>query len=246
MVQKRLTKRQMKEDPLLTWTVRIENYFETNLKRIALVALGIAVAVALVFVVRGARRGAESEASELLAQAQFALWSGDASQAATVASQVVERSSGTRSGRMAYLVQGDALLQTGDAEGAITAYRTFLDRERHDDTMRLVARRGLAVALDDAGKYAEAAQAYEELAREGQGALAERRPSPTRPGMPKPEAAIIQDLMSAARSYERTGDPAKAQTLYQEIIDKYPTEMQTVDAKLRLFELEQRTAGSSS
>jgi predicted negative regulator of RcsB-dependent stress response len=244
VVQKRLTKRQMKEDPLLTWTVRIETYLEQNLKLIAIIVGAVALAIALVFVWRGARRGAESSASELLAQAQFQLWSGSPAQAVEIAKQVVERHSGTKSGRMARLVLGDALLQTGDAEGAITEYQSFLERTGGDPTMRLVARRGLAVAMENAKKYAEAAPIYEELAREGEGALAMRKEGPERMGMSKPEVGIIYDLMAAARCQALAGDAPKDTALYQEIADKYSAEPQAADAKLHLAELTARAAAA--
>jgi TolA-binding protein len=224
LVQKRLTKRQIREDPLVTWTAKIETYSATHGKRVVMALGAVALAIVLGFVLRGARRGAELAAAELLAQAQYQLWSGSPAQAAELAAQVIERSPGTRSGRIAYLVRGDAFLQTGDAEGALEAFRNFLGREKRDKLLRLSARRGVAVALENAEKYAEAAAAYEELAHEG-----------------KPGTMAAQDLLAAARSRERAGDPAKARTLYQEVVDSYPKETSASDAKLRLVELEHRT-----
>jgi predicted negative regulator of RcsB-dependent stress response len=242
VVQKRLTKRQIKEDPLLTWTVRIETYLEQNLKRIAIIAGAIAVAIALIFVWRGVRRGAELAASEQLAQAQFQLWSGNPAPAAEIAKQVIDRHAGTHSGRMAHLVRGDALLGTGDPTGAMAEYKSFLEHAGGDAALRLVARRGLAVASENAMQYAEAAAAYEELAREGEGALDERRKAPQSLAMLKPEAAIIQDWTAAARCHERAGDPAKAKALYEEITAKYAAEPQIVEAKIHLAELAARAA----
>lgn len=242
MVQKRLTRRQIKEDPLLNWTVRIETYLEQNLKRIAIVAGAIAVAIALIFVWRGVRRGSELAASEQLAQAQLQLWSGSPAPAAEIAKEVIARHAGTRSGRLAHLVLGDALLGTGDPTGAIAEYKSFLEHAGGDAPLRLVARRGLAVALENAKQYAEAAAAYEELAREGEGALEERRKAPQSLAMVKPEAAVIQDWMAAARCHERAGDTAKAKALYEEITDKYAAEPQVVETKVHLAELAARAA----
>ena len=90
MVHKRLTKRQIKQDPLVTWTARIEEYVTENLTRILIGVGAVALVIALVFVIRGARRNAELTASGLLAQAQFELWSGSPAQAAEVAQQVID------------------------------------------------------------------------------------------------------------------------------------------------------------
>ncbi len=237
MVQKRLTKRQIKEDPLLTWTVRIETYLEENLKRIAIVVGAIAVAVALIFVWRGARRDAEGDASAKLAEAQFQLWSGNPTQAVETAKQVIDQHGGTRSGRHAHLVRGDALLATGDPQGAMAEYRSYLEHVRGDRDLSRLGRRGLGVAAEDAKQYAEAAAAYEELAREEERLLPERKKAPQTTTVVKPEAMIIQDLLAAARCQAQAGEAAKATALYEEITARYGAEPQAADAKLRLAEL---------
>jgi len=224
LVEKRLTRRQIREDPLLVWTGRIEAFAVENWQRLGIAAGALVLIVILALVLRGARRGAELEASELLAQAQVQLWTGNPVEAAQIAQQVIERSPGTGSGRMAHLVRGDALLKTGDFQGALASYRTFLEREKRDPVLRLSARRGLAVALEETGQFAEAAEIYEELAREA-----------------KLDPLAVQELLNAARCRDRAGDATRARALYQQIIDSYPKEAATNDAKLRLAELERRS-----
>jgi tetratricopeptide (TPR) repeat protein len=237
VVQKRLTKRQIKEDPLLTWTVRIETYLEENLKQIAIIAGAVALAVALVFVWRGVRRGAEAEAAAKLTEAQFQLWSGNAPQALESAKQVIDQHGGTKSRRQAHLVRGDALLATGDPQGAMAEYKSYLDRVGGDRDLARVARRGLAVAAENAKLYAEAATAYEEVAREEERLLPERKKAPASATTVKAEGVILQDLLAAARCQAEAGDTAKATALYDEIITRYGAEPQAADAKLRRAEL---------
>jgi tetratricopeptide (TPR) repeat protein len=225
VVHRRLTKRQIKQDPLVTWTARIEDYASENMTRILIGVGAVALVIALVFVVRSARRNAELEASGLLAQAQFELWSGSPARAGELAQQVIDSASGTRSGKIAHLVRGDALLATGDSEGALAAYREFLAREKRDPVLRLSARRGMAVALENIGQYAEAAAAYEELARDDL-------------------LPATQDLLAASRCLVQAGDDTRARELYQEIIDNHPDEPAAADAKMRLIELEHKSASA--
>ncbi len=178
------------------------------------------------FVIRGSRRGSEAAAAAELAQAQVQLWSegeGNAARAIEITNQLIERSPGTRSGRIAHLVRGDALLQTKNPEGALAAYRSYLSKDVGDPVLRLSAKRGVAVALEDLGQNAEAAAAYEEVA-----------------GMSTRPEIVIPDLMSAGRCRERAGDWGAARTLYQGILEKYPGEALAADAKLRLAEVERR------
>jgi tetratricopeptide (TPR) repeat protein len=195
-------------------------------KQVAIVAGAAILAVILVFVIRSARRGSESAASAELAQAQVQLWSegeGNAARAIEITNQLIERSPGTRSGRIAHLVRGDALLQTKNPEGALAAYRSYLSKDVGDPVLRLSAKRGVAVALEDLGQNAEAAAAYEELA-----------------GMSDRPEIVIPDLMSAGRCREKAGDWAAARTIYEGIVQKYPGEPLAADAKLRLEEVERR------
>lgn len=229
VVEKRLSRRQMRKDPLLTWTARGETYLEENWQRLLIAAGALALVVVLVLFLRNSRRNAELTASETLAQAQVQLWTGNPTEAAQIAGQVIERSPGTRSGRIAYLVRGDALLKMGDREGAATAYRAFLEQEKRDPVLRLSAKRGLAVALEDGGFFAGAAELYEELAREELAREAKRK---ERPG-----GIAAGDLMAAARCRERAGDLARARALYEEVVSKYLKDAVASDAKLRLAEL---------
>jgi hypothetical protein len=105
-----------------------------------------------------------------------------------------------------------------------------------------VARRGLAVAAENAKQYAEAAAAYEELAREEERLLPERKKAREMSATLKPEAAVIQDLLAAARCFGQAGEVAKAKALYEEITAKYGAEPQAADAKLRLAEIAAQAA----
>jgi tetratricopeptide (TPR) repeat protein len=224
--QKRLTKQEIREDPLVTWAIKAETFALSYWKPIAIGVGVVALGLAIGFLTRGARRTAEASAAEQLAQAQMQLWTegeGNAARAIEISDRLIEQSPGTKSGRIAYLIKGDALLQQNDAEGALAAYRTYLAKDTGDPILRRSAQRGVAVALDNSGKFPEAAIAYEGLAA----------------GDQKP-AVAVPDLMSAARCHERAGDLAGAGTLYEKIIAQYPGEALAADAKLRLAEVKVR------
>lgn len=228
--QKRLTKQEIREDPLIAWTLRAEAWLLTAWKPIAIGAGVIALAVIVGLLVRSSRRGAEATAAEQLAQAQMQLWTtgeGNTTRAIEIADRLIEQSPGTRSGRIAYLVRADALLEQKDAEGALAAYRTYLAKDAGDPILRRSAERGVAVTLEDTGKFAEAATAYLGLAESGS--------SP---------AMIVTDLMSAARCRERAGDMQGAGEIYERILSQYGSEPQAADAKLRLAEVKVRATPS--
>jgi predicted negative regulator of RcsB-dependent stress response len=223
LAQKRLTKQEIREDPLVTWALRAETWMRSAWKPIVIGAGVIGLAVIVGFLIRGSRRGAEASAAEQLAQAQMQLWTtgeGNTARAIELADRLIEQAPGTRSGRIALLVRADALLEQKDSEGALAAYRTYLAKDVGDPILRRSAERGVAVTLEDTGKFAEAATAYLGLAEGGS--------SP---------AVIVTDLMSAARCRERAGDMKGAEEIYERILAQYGSEPQAADAKLRLAEV---------
>ncbi len=121
---------------------------------------------------------------------------------------------------MARLTRADALLALGDTEDALAAYQTFLEQHKKAGVTRNSALRGEAAALEDLGRYAEAARLHETLAREvSHGNL------------------VAIDLLGAARCLALAGDTERARALYQEVLDDYPDVQTGVDVRVKLLEL---------
>lgn len=213
MATKKLTKRQLKEDPVMTTAFRWVGFTEQHLRAL-LIAIGAVLVVAgLFYFVRQGRSSAERSAATRLAQARAEIQQGNIESAMTMVDQILDRSGGTNSGREALLLRADGALLLGKNEEAIEHYGRFLRQEK-DPVLRASALRGLAGALEQSGQAARAAESYLEAGR--QNAIGG-------------EAAY--DLMAAARAYRMAGDHAKAIALYEEIVEKHPkfTRLQEVN-----------------
>jgi tetratricopeptide (TPR) repeat protein len=220
LTRQRLSKRQIKEDPLVTYVGKARTWTTANLRRLLIAGGVVVLVIASVSAMRNARSSQEAQASTQLSQAQYHLWGGNLQQAIDLADDIIQRWPGTRSAETAQLVRGDALLGNGDADGALAAYQAFLAKQKGDGAERSAALRGEAAALEDAGRYAEAAQRYESLARQvDQGDL------------------VAIDLVAAARCYSRSGDSGRARALYQEVLDDYPDVQTGFDVRVKLLEL---------
>ena len=217
MTRQRLTKRQIREDPLVTWTYNARAWVSDNMNRLLIGAIAVLVLVGGGMALRNSRQGAEESAAAQLARAQFQLWGNNTAQALELAEDVIARWPGTRSAVHSELVRADALLQSGRAREAIDGYSAFLDKTK-DESMRIVALRGKAAALEDSGQYAVAAGEYETLARQH-----DRGP------------VVAIDLMAAARCRELQGDPSAARALYEEVLRDHPNlqERNLLEIKLR-------------
>jgi tetratricopeptide (TPR) repeat protein len=165
----------------------------------------LVIAVALGYFIRQGRLSAERTASAQLNQVKMEMSRGNLESAVAMADQLLDRFSGTRSGREAMLVRGDAALVQGKNEEAIRHYERFLKEETKDSLLRASAMRGLAGALEQSGQTGRAADLYLEAGREN--AVGD-------------DAAY--DLMAAARAYRTAGDASKALPILEEIVAKHP------------------------
>ena len=226
MPGRRITKREMKEDRLVTFALRAFDYVRENAGRMAVVA------VVMVFVVVGAvyvshvRKDSEDKASFLLAQGNSEYWAGRMASAQSFFSEASTRYPGSTDGRIGRLRLGDTQLFLGRYSDAIESYRDFLKREKKNQVLVLSARRGLAIAYEDQKNYVEAAQEYEGIAN----------------SFPKgdQQVAALLDAVRSLRSGGRTEDAVK---ILKQVVSQYPDTRNIRQIKSLLFELEARSKG---
>ncbi|HYJ32498.1 MAG TPA: tetratricopeptide repeat protein [Candidatus Binatia bacterium] len=194
----KLTKRQMKEDPLVTAAFRATEVWERFGRTILIAAGGILLLALLVFFVLRTRAQAEQRAMGDLFRAQVALTQGDAQSAAPMLKELVDNSPGTRAARDAMLLLGDAMMAQRNPKEAATWYQKFVDKAGGDKTLERAGYLGLGAALEDGGQFAPAADAYAKSA--------ERSTSDNDRG---------RAMLSEARSLMRAGQTRKAVEIYQ-------------------------------
>lgn len=226
----RITRREMKEDPLVTFSLKAADFARRNARVLAVVGVVVVASAIIAVMMTRDRARAESEAEVLLAEANKELWRGNAPEATTLYNELLDRYAGTKSGRRGLLFGGDALLESGKYDEAIGSYEKFLSRERKDELLRSSARRGIATALEDKGEFAKAAGVREALGITLQGNDA------------------AQELMSAGRCYRAASMYGKAIELYEKVISGHPDYWGVEEAKVSLEELRTklRLAGPSS
>ncbi len=220
MTRQRLTKRQIKEDPLTTWIGNAQAWCRAHARHLMIGAAAVVLLSASIVAMRNTRSAAEEQAATQLSQAQYHLWGNNLAQAIDLTNDIEQRWPGTRSAHMAQLVRADAQLASGEAADALASYLEFVESSNSDEVVYANGLRGAAVALEDTGQYVEAARQYELLARQhDRGQL------------------VAQDLISAGRCLARAGDVAGARRVYQEVLDEHPDQRGSFDPELELLEL---------
>lgn len=224
----KMTKRQIKEDPLVTAAFRATMVWERFGRKI-LIGAGAALLVALlVFFVMRTRAQAEQRAMADYFRASVALNQGDAASATPMLKELVDNSPGTRAARDAMLLLGDASMRQRNPKEAATWYQKYVDKVRGNKDLSLAGYLGLGAALEDAGSFAQAADAYAKAAEDA-----------------RSDNGRGRALLAQARSLARAGQSRKAIEIYQKVAAMSGAEISIRDAaNMHLGELSVTTPAS--
>jgi|SRR5687767_13013663 len=224
----KITKRQMKEDLLVTTAFRATEVWE-RYGRSILIGLGAVLLVGLLaFFVMRTRAQAEQRAMGDLFRATVALNQGDAASAGPMLREIIDNSTGTKAARDAMLLLGDAMMAQRNPKEAATWYQKYVEKARGNRELERAGYLGLGAALEDSGNFAGAADAYAEAAERGD-----------------TENKRGRALLAQARSLSRAGQNQKAMELYQKIAALPGAEIPIRDAaNMHLGELSVSTPAS--
>jgi tetratricopeptide (TPR) repeat protein len=209
----RLTKEELRDDPVVDAFMRAVTIVRQRATVIAVVAGIILVGIIAAQLIRQSGAKAEKEASLLLLDGEGQYLSGNTAEALSRFVDGAEKYKGAPSGKIAGLRAADCRLELGQTEEAKRLYQKFLDSSPKDGLLKASAIRGLAKALEASGQGDEAAKKYLEAA--------EIAASPMR----------ADDLISAAQIHLQAGRLDEAKTLYLKVFDQFPGSPRARDAK---------------
>jgi len=219
--QKRLTRKDIKEDKIADFFLAATNYARQNSRKLTGIAIGVLVILLVITIARRERAAAELEAQGLLARANLDLQQGNYSSALEGYQNILERFRGTWGHSDATFLSGDANFATGRYDSALVFFESYLDLKKRRETFTVSAQMGVAQCLEQLSKFSDAAEAYLKVQRE----------HPADPFAP-------DALFSAARCYELMQDLPKAEAAYKDLIDRYPKSRQATLAKMPLLEIQ--------
>jgi predicted negative regulator of RcsB-dependent stress response len=217
--QKKLSKRELKEDKFVTFYFQAQDYFYKNSKIItgALIAL-----IVVVFAIYGFNRmeSSNNEVAQLeLTKAKVALDQNNPDAAIDMLLQLVGEYGGTASGKEACFYLGNAYFEKKDYDNAEHYYQEFLG-SHDDEILESSALAGIAACQEEKQDYAAAAASYEKAAREYSGVF-----------------LTPLNLYNSARCYILAEQNEKARQLLNQIIEEYETSGVKTDAEIMLAEL---------
>lgn len=199
-------------DEFLVLSARLLKLLKTYQQQVLFVVLGVFVILVTVAVVRFVSSSNEDKASRMWAEVkasyQSVLQEKDAQQALaaveTSYGELLDKYGSKQTGKLARLNYGQICLAAGKADAALPHFKAALASFGDDPAWRDLSLSGLAHALAQTGKHAEAAARFEEL-------LAS-------------EASVFkaEALFQLGWLYGQTGNAEKGMSAYQRLVDEYP------------------------
>jgi len=203
--RKRITRQQIKEDKLVTFTAKASSYYAENSRTILAVGgVVVVLAIAAGFFINS-RAQAEKTATFDLTLAKIEIGQQRFDTAAEKLTQIIENYSGTRSAADALFFLGNVYLSQGNWDQARVTFQRYLDDYGKDRQLAPAAIAGLGLADEQEKKYRDAAERYLEAANR----------YPDMYNAP-------QYLMDAGRCFALAGDTARAEDTFKLVIDRYP------------------------
>ena len=213
--RKRITKKQLKEDKFITYSVKARDWVEENSKFVFGGLVAVVVIVAALFIFMNSRKSAEAQASVDLASAMRVYESKDYSNSVTLLTNIVNAGGGTKSGKLARFYLAQSLYNTQEYAAAQEHFRKFASSFRGDNYLRTAALAGEAACLEQQDQFSQAAAKFAGIAKK------------------YPDGPFVaRYLLRAARCYTKAGNSEQAKLIYQQIIDEYPDSQEKNDAVL--------------
>jgi len=218
--RKRITKKQMKEDPLVTYYFKSLDFMREHSQKITTGAIILLALLVLFTFFMRSKRNADLNASEQLAKANVELSQNKSQEAIDILMSMIDNYSGTKSAATGVYLLAKAYYEKGDYDKALLYFEKYRDDLGDDKILASAAYSGIGSCYEQVGKYLEAAQNYEKGAKK----------------FPQHFNAA-QQLIDAARCYMLQNQFAEAKACYKLIIDKYPDNNLKNEAELYLAKL---------
>ena len=217
--RKRLTKRQIKEDKFVTFTLKAQDYLVENSRKI-LSAAGVVVAlIVAVFIYSQKQATKEENAVVDLKKAKINYFAKNYDSAINILKNQVDNFGGTKSSKEGTFFLASAYYETRNYVQAENYFRQFL-KSGDDPILKVSAMAGVAACLEERKNYNEAAKMYREAAEKYSNSF-----------------SAPQNLYDAARCYVLAEQKDKAREVLNKLIADYSSSNIKNNAEVLLAEL---------
>ncbi len=202
--RKRINRREIKEDTLVTVYVRVQRFIQNHSKQINIGIFVIAaIAIIGIFMIRSKKKAELTAAGELGIAEQF-YYVSNYPRAIDELTKIADTYSGTNAAGSAIFFVANSYFATGDYDNAEKYYKIYLKNYSKNKLFSASSSAGVAACLDSKERYSDAARLYEN------------------DGKKYGDLFVAPFyLRDAGRCYTLAGNKEKAKEIYKYILEKY-------------------------
>ena len=203
--QRKISKKELKEDQLITFFYNSKAFLEKNGKIVSYVAVGvIAIAIIVTLMIKSRAQSNIIAGSELfLAQLQFNM--NDYQNAVVKLNTLIETYPGTKNASEAMILLAKTYFKTANFDSSYYFANEFLKRHSGDPILTCAAYSLKAASLEEKGEFQNAAETY----LEGANRFPKNFTAPT-------------FLIDAGRCFYLADEMDRARSCYERLIDEFP------------------------
>jgi TolA-binding protein len=220
MSPRRITKKEMKEDKLVTTAFQLSEWFQKHLSQILMVAGGVVLVAVVIFFVLSSKAKRNQEAAELFGKASLEFQSGNASQAINDLHAVMERYGGSKDAGQATFQLAIVYFYAKDYARSQAIFQRFIEKYKDADPLLLAsAQAGIAECYMQNGEFQAAGDNFVKAVSF------------------KPDGLLApQYLFSAGSSYLKANQKGKAKEVFKRLVDQYTDSKEAYKAREQLAE----------
>ena len=155
---KRATRRQIREDKLVTTTVRFTEWAQEHFNQVIVGVVALVAIVAVLVFAANSRESSARQAEQLMGSAMALMLQGDYNAAKTSFQQVVDRHGGKQAAAARFF-KAECAAKQGNFEEALADYQAYLDNVSEYPVFEASALVGKAACFEGMKNFAEAAPA---------------------------------------------------------------------------------------
>ncbi|OGC92514.1 MAG: hypothetical protein A2W25_07400 [candidate division Zixibacteria bacterium RBG_16_53_22] len=218
--EKRITKRRMKEDRLVSTTFRATEYIQKNQTPFVVGTLVVAAVFALVVFLRWSGDRKRNEAAGIMTRAEITAAMQNMDQYLGDLALLSDNYGGTAQGKLATSRLANNYFRSKDYTRAEVYFKRIIDRYSDDQILSAGACAGLGAIHEINGDYKQAAEQYKKAADLSEG-----------------QTWASGYLLKAGLGYSKAGDKEKAADALKIIEEKYQNSLEFSAARRALAEI---------
>jgi TolA-binding protein len=216
----RITKKEMKQDKFVTYSLQVSEWIQKHLNEVLMAAGGVVLVTAVLFFIFSSQAKRERTAAELLGKANLALQSGNIGGAVDDLQTVVNRYGSTKSAGQAAFYLAYAYFYAKDYVQAQSLFEKYVQKYKEDPLLSASAQAGIADCHMQTGNPVPAAENFLRAVSLG------------------PQTFLApQYLLRAASAYLEADQKDRAREILNRLIDEYPDSREVHQAKVELAQI---------